>query len=149
MFRVPLLHISHSTCFILQSTFPFIHGPKLIHHAEWDKWPLLSLFSIWTWKRYWYCSFVISYMRGSTQHPCMALEKTSNCTSVSDSNAGRIDTRSPPHQWEAPIGSMQANPSLTSSYKHIIKPVSIEKHKQLDNHLVQMVTKEYHPFSLV
>ena len=34
-------------------------------------------------------------------------------------------------------------------YKHIIKPVSIEKHNQLDNHLVRMITKEYHPFSLV
>lgn len=54
-----------------------------------------------------------------------------------------------PPPWEAPVGSMQANQSLISLYKHIIKPVSIGKQKQLDNQLIWMVTKEYHPFSLI
>jgi hypothetical protein len=36
-----------------------------------------------------------------------------------------------------------------SSYVNITKPVSIEKNKQLDNQLVHMIAREYHPFSLV
>jgi hypothetical protein len=36
-----------------------------------------------------------------------------------------------------------------SSHVNIIKPVSIEKNKQLDNQLVCSIAREYHPFNLV
>ena len=45
--------------------------------------------------------------------------------------------------------SIQATQSHMSSYVNIIKPVSIEKNKQLDNQLVRLIARECHPFSLV
>jgi hypothetical protein len=54
-----------------------------------------------------------------------------------------------PPPWQATIRSMQANQSLISSYKHIFKPDSIGKQKQLHKQLIRMVTKEYHPFRIL
>jgi hypothetical protein len=45
--------------------------------------------------------------------------------------------------------SIQARRAHMSSYVNITKPVSIEKNKQLDNQLVRLIAREYHPFSLV
>lgn len=55
----------------------------------------------------------------------------------------------PPPTMRGPNRIHAGNSVSYIPYKHLNKPVSIEKHKQLDNHLVWMITKEYQPFSLV
>jgi hypothetical protein len=44
---------------------------------------------------------------------------------------------------------MQARQSHMSSYVNIIKPVSIEKNKQLDNQSICLIAREYQAFSVV
>ena len=117
-----------------------------------------------------YCSFVMSCTGGSTgnlirhlkrKHPTVPLHRTPTPAETSDSRSPQDEgPQQDPAAKEATVvcedissastsRSKQARQSHMSSYVNIIKPVSIEKNKQLDNQLVRLIAREYHPFSLV
>jgi hypothetical protein len=120
----------------------------------------------------WYCSFVISCTEGSTgnltrhlkrKHPTIPLHRTPTPAETSDSRYPQdVGPQQDPAAEEVAAAvvhediscactsrSIQARQSHMSSYVNIIKPISIEKNKQLDNQLVHLIAGEYHPFSLV
>jgi hypothetical protein len=119
-----------------------------------------------------YCSFVISCTGGSAgnlirhlgrKHPTVPLHQTPTPAEMSDSRSPQDEgPQKDPATKEVAAAvvhedissactsrSVQARQSHVSSYVSIIMPVSIEKNKQLDNQLVGLIAREYHPFSLV
>jgi hypothetical protein len=119
-----------------------------------------------------YCSFLISCTGGSTgnltrplrrKHPTVPLHRTPTLAEMSDSRSPQDEgPQQDPTAKEVAAAvvhedissastsrSMQARQSHMSSYVNIIKPVSIEKNKQLDNQLICLIAREYHPFSVV